>query len=257
MDEADNATLAFFTNPAYLGMLQRKLTPVIKDDADLKFYRKRIISLFKDLCKASAQTEQASAVPEEAQAQASAGEAHAPAVQQASAGEQAPAVQQAPAQTAQAPAGEAESAPAPVNQELKEAYRRFVAAAIKHFEMVDKKDIVQGQHTSAGGHTSASAAGTSTSASPEDILNEIGCGDADYTPTEANALMMRKTLAVPNLDNYVISKPDLSTNNVRIIPVKLDFDLKAPELKTKGLKPKVKKIKEEKKSKNVKEELSQ
>ena len=247
MDEADNATLAFFTNPAYLGMLQRKLTPVIKDDADLKFYRKRIISLFKDLCK-----EQASAVPEEAQASA---------VQQASA---VPGEAQA---SAQSPAQTAESAPAPVNQELKEAYRRFVATAIKHFEMVDKKDIVQGQHTSAsvagiteGGYTSASAADADTSAadaSPEDILNEIGGGDADYTPTEANALMMRKTLAVPNLDNYVISKPDLSANNVRIIPVKLDFDLKAPELKTKGLKPKVKKIKEEKKSKNVKEELSQ
>ena len=238
MDEADNATLAFFTNPAYLGMLQRKLTPVIKDDADLKFYRKRIISLFKDLCK-----EQASAVPEEAQAQA--GEA------------------QAPAQTSQAPAGEAQAsvAPAPVNQELKEAYWRFVATAIKHFEMVDKKDIVQGQHTAAGGHTSASVSSADTSAAdastPEDILNEIGGGDADYTPTEANALMMRKTLALPNLDNYVISKPDLSANNVRIIPVKLEFDLKAPELKTKGLKPKVKKIKEEKKSKNVKEELSQ
>ena len=231
MDEADNATLAFFTNPAYLGMLQRKLTPLIKDDVDLKFYRKRIISLFKDLCK-----EQASAVPEEAQA--SAGEA------QASAGE------------AQASAGEAQAsvAPAPVNQELKEAYRRFVATAIKHFEMVDKKDIVQGQHTAAGGHTCASTADAST---PEDILNEIGGGDADYTPTEANALMMRKILALPNLDNYVISKPDLSANNVRIIPVKLEFDLKAPELKTKGLKPKVKKIKEEKKSKNMIEELSQ
>jgi hypothetical protein len=236
MDEADNATLAFFTNPAYLGMLQRKLTPLIKDDADLKFYRKRIISLFKDLCK-----EQASAVPGEAQAsEAQASEA------------------QAPAQTA---VQQTESAPAPVNQELKEAYRRFVAAAIKHFEMVDKKDIVQGQHTAAGGHTSAAGTCASTAdadaSTPEDILNEIGGGDADYTPTEANALMMRKTLALPNLDNYVISKPDLSTNNVRIIPMKLDFDLKAPELKTKGLKPKVKKIKEEKKSKNAKEELSQ
>ena len=128
-----------------------------------------------------------------------------------------------------------------------------MATAIKHFEMVDKKDIVQGQHTASGGHTCASTA----DASPEDILNAIGGGDADYTPTEANALMMRKILALPNLDNYVISKPDLSTNNVRIIPVKLEFDLKAPELKTKGLKPKVKKIKEEKKSKNAKEELSQ
>ena len=125
---------------------------------------------------------------------------------------------------------------------------------------------MQGQHTSVAGTSvagtstaDASVAGTSVegtsvagtsvagTSTPEDILNSIS--DADYTPAEANALMMRKTLAVPNLNNYVISKPDLSTNNVRIIPVKLDFNLKAPELKTKGLKPKVKKTKEEKNQK--------
>ena len=188
MDEADNATLAFFTNPSYLGLLQRKLTYIPKTESDvevIKFYRKRIISLFKDLFKNEIEGQ--------------------------------------------------------INQEVKEAHRRFVATAIKHFEMVDTKDIVQGQHM-----TADAGEGLIT---PEDILNAIGSGgvddDGDYTPAAANALMMRKTVVVPNLDNYVISIADPSA--VRIIPLKIDFDLKAPELKTKGLKPKVKKTSPEEK----------
>lgn len=212
-NEADNATLAFFTNPAYLGLLKRKLQPNNKDESDaevIKFYRKRIISLFKDLFK--------------------------------SAEEQ--------SVTAAATAAGRESA----GQELKETHLHFVMTAIKHFEMVDTKDIVQGQHII--DIKDIKDIKDNNSINPEDILDAIG---GEYTLDEANDLMMRKTFAVPNLDNYVISKPDLSANNVRIIPVKFDIDLKAPELKTKGLKTHVKKSKEDKenKSKNNKEELSQ
>ena len=48
----DTASLTFFTNPAYYGLLQRKKLCNIKDNsAEIKFYRKRIIALFKDMIK--------------------------------------------------------------------------------------------------------------------------------------------------------------------------------------------------------------
>ena len=54
--------------------------------------------------------------------------------------------------------------------------------------------------------------------------------------------MMRKKTTLANLDNYVIQNN--TCNDLKIIPFQIKFDLKAPELKTKGLKKKVKKIKE-------------
>ena len=68
--------------------------------------------------------------------------------------------------------------------------------------------------------------------------------------SSANDLMMRKTITVSNLDNYIISKQDNSMNEVRIIPLKLEIDLKTHDLKTKGIPPK--KVK----SKKKKEDLS-
>ncbi len=61
--------------------------------------------------------------------------------------------------------------------------------------------------------------------------------------------MMRKIINVANLDNYVIMKQDVSTNDVRIIPQIFEMDLKAPQLKMKGVKGKKIKNKEEEKSK--------
>ena len=49
--------------------------------------------------------------------------------------------------------------------------------------------------------------------------------------------MMKKTLQVASLSNYVISKHDTS-NDVRIVPLKLEIDLKTPDLKIKGVKVK-------------------
>jgi hypothetical protein len=60
-------------------------------------------------------------------------------------------------------------------------------------------------------------------------------------------MMMRKTITLANLDNYVISKQDISKNEMRIIPMKIEIDLKTNDLKTKGVR---------KKSKNMKEDLS-
>ena len=49
MNIVDTASLTFFTNPLYFNILQRKKLCQIKDNAEeVKFYRKRIIALFKE-----------------------------------------------------------------------------------------------------------------------------------------------------------------------------------------------------------------
>lgn len=183
MNIVDSASLTFFTNPAYLNILQRKKLCSLKDNTEeVKFYRKRIITLFKELLKENTAT-----------------------------------------------------------VEIKEIHTMFVNAAIRYFEMVDKKDIIQ-EHNQAQGQTQGQI-----STEEGEFPAEIG----EYTLDEANDLMMRKTITVANLDNYVINKQDISANDTRIIPMKIDIDLKTQDLKTKGVPPK--KIK---KSKISTEDLS-
>jgi hypothetical protein len=176
----DTASLTFFTNPAYYSILQRKKLCDVKDNsAEIKFYRKRIIALFKDMLKEEEE---------------------------------------------------------PVNKEIKEIHTMFVNSAIRYFEVTDKKDIIQGHHTAPQALVDAEGE------SPDAILDAIG-GPELYSLTEANDLMIRKTITMASLDNYVITKQDASTNDVRIIPIKMEIDLKATALKEKGVPPK--KIKKE------------
>ena len=201
MNIVDSASLTFFTNPAYLNILQRKKLCSLKDNAEeVKFYRKRITTLFKELLKENTAT-----------------------------------------------------------VEIKEIHTMFVNSAIRYFEMVDKKDIIQ-EHNQAQGQAQAEGQAQSQgqtqgdSQAHEQVPNEEGEFPAeigDCTLDEANDLMMRKTITVANLDNYVINKQDTSTNDTRIIPMKIDIDLKTQDLKTKGVPPK--KIK---KSKISTEDLS-
>ena len=185
MNIVDSASLTFFTNPLYFNILQRKKLCQIKDNAEeVKFYRKRIIALFKELLKESS-----------------------------------------------------------VNREIKELHTMFVSASIRYFEIMDKKDIIQGQHQ----HIQDENASTNPDEldlSPEDLLDSIG-GAELTTMDEANDLMMRKTITVANLDNYVIASQDNSANEKRIIPLKMEIDLKTHDLKTKGVPPKKLKIKKE------------
>ena len=183
MNIVDTASLTFFTNPAYYNILQRKKLCNIKDNAEeVKFYRKRIVALFKDILKESDEA---------------------------------------------------------VNREIKEIHAMFVNATIRHFEMIDKKDIIQGQHQQQDGENSDAYLENVPieNIDPEDILNSIG-GSELFTIDEANDIMMRKTITVANLDNYVITVQEKSSNETRIIPLKLEIDLKANDLKTKGVPPK-------------------
>ena len=181
----DSATLEFFTNPMYLSTLKRK--NIYKEELDvcekIKFYKKRIISLFKDILKGDEK---------------------------------------------------------PPTNEIKEMHNIYVRTIIKYFEQVDKKDIIQSQHLIENNEYNEI---NENNKSPEDILNEIVCENLE-TIDEANDIMMRKKIEIPNLNNYVISvnDKDVSGNNVRIIPHIIDINLNTPDLKTKGVKPKKAKI---------------
>jgi hypothetical protein len=185
----DTASLTFFTNPAYYSILQRKKLCNVKDNsAEIKFYRKRIIALFKEMLKDEEE---------------------------------------------------------PVNKEIKEIHTMFVNASIRYFEITDKKDIIQGHHTADQAPADQASAYQVQADQPEDILDALG-GPQIYSMDEANDLMMRKTITVASLDNYVITKQDTSINDVRIIPIKMEIDLKATVLKEKGVPPKkIKKKKED------------
>jgi hypothetical protein len=180
-NDADSATLNFFSNPHYLGKLNKKLNPINKPDnkINVKFYKKRIISLFKDIIK----------------------------------DDEAP------------------------TEEIKDIYNRFVDTMINYFEIIDKKDIIQGMH------------GINEQLPSDNLEDKM---PESITIDQANELMIKKTIQVANLNNYVIAKHDTTTNDLRIIPLKIEYDLKTPDLKTKGVKPK--KIK---KSINKEEDLSQ
>jgi len=175
MNIVDNASLTFFTNPLYLSILQRKKLGQIKDNtAEIKFYRKRIIALFKDMLKEEG------------------------------------------------------------NKEIKEIHTAFVNMAIRYFEITDKKDIIQGQHAQDPQHPQDPQQGAEHTLTPEELLDTF---DGSDTLDEANDKMMRKTIALANLDNYVINKTE-NTTDLRIIPMKMDIDLKTQDLKLKGVPPK-------------------
>ena len=181
-DVGTNATLNFFTKPSYLSKLKKKYTNqkdennVLKQNESIKFYKKRIVSLFKDLLRGDE--------------------------------------------------------PAHCNDELKHICQLFATHSINYFESVDKQDIIQKEHITINA---------------EEIRNDIDNDNLDIIEThnvdtieDANSIMMRKMIEVPSLDNYVFQKtqPDRSNSVKRIIPLKLEIDLKNPLLKTKGVKSK-------------------
>ncbi len=49
---------------------------------------------------------------------------------------------------------------------------------------------------------------------------------------------MKKMVKISNLDNFVIQTQSEEKNEKRIIPIKQEIDLKAANLKTKGIKKK-------------------
>ena len=178
-NDADAASLIFFSNPLYLGRINQKMVNKTKEHtkSEIKFYRKRLTTLFKEMLKEDEGEEK--------------------------------------------------------TRELKETHDNFIAKAINYFQVMDTKDIIQGQHLK-------DAAASSEAASSE-AEGVVGLAQRAAHPLRGNEFMMRKTINVASLDNYVIAKHDLSSNDMRIIPVKINIDLKTADLRVKGVKPKLKK----------------
>ena len=180
-DIGTNATLNFFTKPSYLSKIKKKYTDesggnnILKHNESIKFYKKRIVSLFKDILKGDDEVSNC-------------------------------------------------------NNDLKHIGNLFITQSIRYFQSVDKKDIIQQEH---------SITKEEEEESINCIQNDILCDNLD-SMEDANSLMMRKTIEIPSLDNYVIQKtePDNSSSVKKIIPLKMNIDLNNPILKTKGVKPK-------------------
>ena len=179
-DIGTNATLNFFTKPSYLSKIKKKYTDesrgnnILKHNESIKFYKKRIVSLFKDILKGDDEVSNC-------------------------------------------------------NNDLKHIGNLFITQSIRYFQSVDKKDIIQQEHSIT----------KEEEESTNFIQNDILCDNLD-SMEDANSLMMRKTVEIPSLDNYVIQKTDQDNSNSvkKIIPLKMNIDLNNPILKTKGVKPK-------------------
>jgi len=171
----NNASLSFFTNPIYLSKINKKYKQNdeknINNLDNIKFYKKRIIGLFKDIIKGNEPTN--------------------------------------------------------CSNEIKDIHNLFVSKSIIFFEMIDMQDILQDNNKN-----------------NSDDLSQIENNNLiDIDPgliNNVDNIMMRKTVNVSNLDNYVINNTDndISGNPSRIIPLKINIDLKSPHLKTKGIKKK-------------------
>jgi hypothetical protein len=108
---------------------------------------------------------------------------------------------------------------------------------------MDTKDIIQGQHFTAEQEDAAEPSDPNAFGSvlleEPDFLSEGGEGLAERA--SHTLFMMRKPRNVASLDNFVITNHDLSSNELRIIPMKINIDLKSADLRVKGLKTKIKK----------------
>lgn len=103
---------------------------------------------------------------------------------------------------------------------IKEAFDVYVNILIKYFKIVDKTDIIQDQYDK-------------DELSNLDEQQEQLDIEVDIEQMDINHIMGG---SAPTLNNFVVTTT--SHEETRIIPIKLEMDLKSPSLKTKGIKPK-------------------
>ena len=125
-------------------------------------------------------------------------------------------------------------------EELQRAYEDFANTLMMYFKTVDKHDIVQ---EARGAHDTATATATATTPSPVSAAFNMVSVTADHLTKQVPAV--RNTL-----DDFVIRRraPE-PPSTTKIIPLQLEINLQAEELKTKGVRPK-KKPKAKAKSQN-------
>ena len=133
------------------------------------------------------------------------------------------------------------------NEDIKKIYEDYVKNLINYFKMIDRKDILQDQYDkvildeddtsmNANANANANAIDANSIEDINDALKQIQTINYE----KADELMMKKTIRVSNLDDFVVILKNEDEKNDRIIPIKKEIDLKTPNLKTKGIKVKVK-----------------
>ena len=205
---SNKATLEYLTNPYYQNVLNarnKKNTFIKKDDEvnkkDISFYRKRIVALTKDMLKGI-------------------------------------------------------EPPFP-NKDVKIIYEDYVRNLINYFKIIDRKDILQDQYdkviineddiidananANSNANANANANANSIDANSIHDINDALKQIETINYEKADELMMKKTIRVSNLDDFVVILKNEDEKNDRIIPIKKEIDLKTPNLKTKGIKIKSKK----------------
>ncbi len=205
---SNKATLEYLTNPYYQNVLNarnKKNTFINKEDEvdkkDISFYRKRIVALTKDMLKGI-------------------------------------------------------EPPFP-NEDIKKIYEDYVKNMINYFKIIDRKDILQDQYdkviineddTSINANANANASSANSSSANANAIDANSIEDINdalkqiqtINYEKADELMMKKTIRVSNLDDFVVILKNEDEKNDRIIPIKKEIDLKTPNLKTKGIKVKIK-----------------
>ena len=134
------------------------------------------------------------------------------------------------------------------NEDIKKIYEDYVKNLINYFKMIDRKDILQDQYDkvildeddtsmNANANANANAIDANSIEDINDALKQIQTINYE----KADELMMKKTIRVSNLDDFVVILKNEDEKNDRIIPIKKEIDLKTPNLKTKGIKVRIKK----------------
>jgi hypothetical protein len=187
MEQTNKATLEYLITPYYHNVIaarnknNSKINEVAINKEDVRFYRKRIVAMTKEMLK-----------------------------------------------------GGTTDLPTP-NKDIKHAYDAYVHQMIQYFKTIDRKDILQEQYLK-------NVTQENTDDDDDDDEKTKGLDEIDISTVKlekVNELMMKKMVKISNLDNFVIQTQSEKNEN-RIIPVKKEIDLKAANLKTKGIKKKKK-----------------
>jgi len=228
------ATLAFFTNSKYQGFVANRTgNQKEKHLAELRFYRKRILGLTKDLAKVAATKGGLLDATKGGLLDATKGgllDATKGGLLDATKGENDTKLSYEEGDDGADNDDGEENGNDDLAKPLLAAYENYALQLIRYFKMLDTKDILQEKYEQMD---------MNASANNTDGSNIVG---DDFQNNNYNDPLLNKRLHVANLDNYVQVKQTTVVKSPAVLPTIVSIDLQTPELKTKGVKKKEKKI---------------
>jgi hypothetical protein len=117
------------------------------------------------------------------------------------------------------------------NADMKTHYNNYIRSMIDYFKMLDRKDIIQDEYKNLTAENENSSSDVSEAQMTDLDISTIKLEKADE-------LIMKKTIKIANLDDFVTITTNAADNEKQIMPVKKEIDLKLATLKTKGIKKK-------------------